>query len=58
MRHTDCPPETGFPGGTGPLEGSAQRTKVLPAGQSSEKAVLIYQHSDDERRRDVAAGAR
>ncbi|GAA3300029.1 hypothetical protein [Streptomyces cinereospinus] len=25
-------------------------------GQSSEKAALIYQHSDDERRRDVAAG--
>lgn len=26
------------------------------AGQSSEKAALIYQHSDEERQRDVAFG--
>ena len=29
---------------------------MVRAGQSSEKAALIYQHSDDERQRDVAAG--
>ncbi|GAA2672247.1 hypothetical protein GCM10010310_12410 [Streptomyces violaceolatus] len=26
------------------------------AGQSSEKAALIYQHSDEDRQREVAAG--
>lgn len=29
---------------------------MVRAGQSSEKAALIYQHSDDERREEVAAG--
>lgn len=29
---------------------------MVRAGQSSEKAALIYQHSDDGRQRDVAAG--
>ncbi len=29
---------------------------MVRAGQSSEKAALIYQHSDEERQRDVAAG--
>jgi hypothetical protein len=29
---------------------------MVRAGQSSEKAALIYQHSDAERQRDVAAG--
>jgi hypothetical protein len=29
---------------------------MVRAGQSSENAALIYQHSDQERQRDVAAG--
>lgn len=29
---------------------------MVRAGQSSEKAALIYQHSDDERQEEVAAG--
>ncbi|MEY9992998.1 hypothetical protein ABIE67_005030 [Streptomyces sp. V4I8] len=29
---------------------------MVRAGQSSEKAALIYQHSDDERQKEVAAG--
>lgn len=29
---------------------------MVRAGQSSEKAALIYQHSDEERQRDAAAG--
>lgn len=29
---------------------------MVRAGQSSEKAALIYQHSDEERQREVAAG--
>jgi hypothetical protein len=29
---------------------------MVRAGQSSEKAALIYQHSDEERQRDVASG--
>ena len=29
---------------------------MVRAGQSSEKAALIYQHSDDERQQEVAAG--
>ncbi|MEU7089964.1 hypothetical protein [Streptomyces achromogenes] len=29
---------------------------VVRAGQSSEKAALIYQHSDEERQEEVAAG--
>lgn len=29
---------------------------MVRAGQSSEKVALIYQHSDDERQEEVAAG--
>ena len=29
---------------------------MVRAGQSSERAALIYQHSDDERQQEVAAG--
>lgn len=29
---------------------------MVRAGQSSEKAALIYQHSDEERQREVASG--
>jgi len=29
---------------------------MVRAGQSSEKAALIYQHSDDERQQEVAGG--
>lgn len=29
---------------------------MVRAGRSSEKAALIYQHSDEERQREVAAG--
>ncbi len=29
---------------------------MVLAGRSSEKAALIYQHSDDERQEEVAAG--
>jgi hypothetical protein len=29
---------------------------MVRAGQSSEKAALIYQHSDEERQRELAAG--
>jgi hypothetical protein len=29
---------------------------MVRAGQSSEKAALMYQHSDEERQREVAAG--
>lgn len=29
---------------------------MVRAGQSSEKAALIYQHSDDERQQEVAEG--
>lgn len=29
---------------------------MVRAGQSSEKAALIYQHSDDDRQQEVAAG--
>lgn len=29
---------------------------MVRAGQSSEKAALIYQHSDEERQEEVAAG--
>jgi len=32
------------------------KDKMVRAGQSSEKAALIYQHSDEEPQRDVAAG--
>lgn len=29
---------------------------MVRAGQSTEKSALIYQHSNEERQRDVAAG--
>lgn len=29
---------------------------MVRAGQSSEKAAMIYQHSDDERQQEVAGG--
>ncbi len=38
-----------------PFQATFKDTMVR-AGQSSEKAALIYQHSDEERQRDVAAG--
>ncbi|MFF4760021.1 replication initiator [Streptomyces sp. NPDC001292] len=36
--------------------GATLRDTMVQAGQSSEKAALIYQHSDEERQREVAAG--
>lgn len=36
--------------------GATLKDIMVRAGQSSEKAALIYQHSDDERQRDLAAG--
>ncbi|GAA3225547.1 tyrosine-type recombinase/integrase [Streptomyces thermocoprophilus] len=36
--------------------GATLRDTMVRAGQSSEKAALIYQHSDEERQREVAAG--
>lgn len=36
--------------------GATLRDTMVRAGQSSEKAALIYQHSDDERQRELAAG--
>ncbi|RLL67715.1 tyrosine-type recombinase/integrase [Streptomyces sp. Z26] len=36
--------------------GATLKDTMVRAGQSSEKAALIYQHSDDERQREVAAG--
>ncbi len=36
--------------------GATLRDTMARAGQSSEKAALIYQHSDEEQQRDVAAG--
>ncbi|MEU9136243.1 tyrosine-type recombinase/integrase [Streptomyces sp. NPDC048404] len=36
--------------------GATLKDTMVRAGQSSEKAALIYQHSDAERQRDVAAG--
>lgn len=36
--------------------GATLKDTMVRAGQSSEKAALIYQHSDDERQRDLAAG--
>ncbi|SFS79970.1 Phage integrase family protein [Streptomyces harbinensis] len=36
--------------------GATLRDTMVRAGQSSEKAALIYQHSDRERQREVAAG--
>ncbi|OIJ92152.1 site-specific integrase [Streptomyces sp. MUSC 14] len=36
--------------------GATLKDTMVRAGQSSEKAAMIYQHSDDERQREVAAG--
>jgi integrase len=36
--------------------GATLKDTMVRAGQSSEKAALIYQHSDEERQREVAAG--
>jgi len=36
--------------------GATLKDTMVPAGQSSEKAALIYQHSDDDRQQEVAAG--
>ncbi|MDG9728255.1 tyrosine-type recombinase/integrase [Streptomyces sp. DH41] len=36
--------------------GATLKDTMVRAGQSSEKAALIYQHSDEERQRDVASG--
>ncbi|MFF1472017.1 tyrosine-type recombinase/integrase [Streptomyces mirabilis] len=36
--------------------GATLKDTMVRAGQSSEKAALIYQHSDDERQEEVAAG--
>jgi len=36
--------------------GATLKDTMVRAGQSSEKAAMIYQHSDDERQREVATG--
>lgn len=36
--------------------GATLKDTMVRAGQSSEKAAMIYQHSDRERQREVAAG--
>lgn len=36
--------------------GATLKDTMVRAGQSSQKAALIYQHSDDERQEEVAAG--
>jgi hypothetical protein len=36
--------------------GATLKDTMVRAGQSSEKAALIYQHSDDERQEEVAVG--
>lgn len=36
--------------------GATLKDTMVRAGQPSEKAALIYQHSDDERQEEVAAG--
>lgn len=36
--------------------GATLKDTMVRAGQSSEKAALIYQHSDGERQREVASG--
>ncbi|MFF8191742.1 tyrosine-type recombinase/integrase [Streptomyces bobili] len=36
--------------------GATLKDTMVRAGQSSEKAALIYQHSDDDRQKEVAAG--
>ncbi|MFE1838369.1 tyrosine-type recombinase/integrase [Streptomyces sviceus] len=36
--------------------GATLKDTMVRAGQSSEKAALIYQHSDEERQRDLASG--
>ena len=39
-----------------PRSGATHKDTMVRAGQSSEKAAMIYQHSDNERQREVAAG--
>ncbi|KUO06984.1 integrase [Streptomyces sp. DSM 15324] len=36
--------------------GATLKDTMVRAGQSSERAALIYQHSDEERQREVASG--
>lgn len=36
--------------------GATLKDTMVRAGQSSEKAAMIYQHSDDERQQEVAGG--
>lgn len=36
--------------------GATLKDTMVRAGQSSEKAALIYQHSDDEPQQEIAAG--
>lgn len=48
LRHTGHTPST--------RSGATLRDAMVRAGQSSEKAALIYQHSDEDRQREVAAG--
>jgi hypothetical protein len=36
--------------------GAMLKDTMVPAGQSSEKAALIYQHSDLERQQEIAGG--
>ncbi|MFE9608004.1 hypothetical protein [Streptomyces sp. NPDC006012] len=38
------------------VTGNPLKDLMVRAGQSSQKAAMIYQHSDDERQREVAAG--
>jgi hypothetical protein len=40
----------------GPDAGATLKDTMVRAGQSSERAALIYQHSDEERQREVASG--
>lgn len=42
--------------GAGRRQGRSRADTMVRAGQSSEKAALIYQHSDEERQEEVAAG--
>ncbi|GHH27426.1 hypothetical protein Srubr_62350 [Streptomyces rubradiris] len=56
------PPTSGFydlrhTGHTLPTRsGASLKDTMVRAGQSSEKAALIHQHSDEERQRDIAVG--
>ncbi|MFJ6464734.1 integrase [Streptomyces sp. NPDC091387] len=39
-----------------PRSGATLKDTMVRAGQSSERAALVYQHSDYDRQREVAAG--